>query len=57
MKFAAMAFPRHSRAVGNPAPRHSRAGGNPDISRTTLDSSLRGNDLSHKEKGTQHAFG
>ena len=36
--------PRHSRAGGNPAQRHSRAGGNPVITRTPLDSRLRGND-------------
>ena len=53
MKFAAMAFPRHSRAGGNPAPRHSRAGGNPVITRTPLDSRLRGNDLSQSGKGKQ----
>jgi hypothetical protein len=34
----------HSRAGGNPSPRHSRAGGNPVITRTPLDSRLRGND-------------
>jgi len=50
-----MSFPlvRHSRAGGNPAllqamrasfDRHSRAGGNPVITRTPLDSRLRGND-------------
>ncbi len=37
--------PRHSRVGGNPTPRHSRAGGNPVISRTPLESRLRGNDL------------
>jgi hypothetical protein len=35
---------RHSRAGGNPPTRHSRAGGNPVITRTPLDSRLRGND-------------
>jgi hypothetical protein len=37
-------FSCHSSTCGNPAPRHSRAGGNPVITRTPLDSRLRGND-------------
>jgi hypothetical protein len=42
--WVAPSAPRHSRAGGNPAPRHSRAGGKPVITRTALDSRLRGND-------------